>query len=304
MCAIELAEIKQSNPRRHFLTVEEEERLSYPIQMYRQLIQAVLPEIPKVNGIKIPREERAEAYITHLRSDLSRAYPVPDFAYIVDRGRLAIGKMMAPNYGLIVDLAQDYKDYCTSGYDFDDLISAGNLALRRAALTFDYRRGYRFITYAAKCIRWGIRRDIDDYSSLIRFPVDISHDRSKVENAAKSLTPLRLKYIQAARLLQQVISLDKVSLSETVVESFQEEQYDRQELRIELLEAMSRFGLSKREKAILFLRYSSLKWPEIGKYFGIKQARTRQIAEEGFDKLKKGVMRDAVTSARLKVYLE
>lgn len=324
--------------RKPFLTVREEQELGPSIQMYRQVVRAVMPQIPMVRGEKIPREEKAEGYILRVIQDASKAYPTPDFyllVYVVDRGRAAIERLMEANYRLVVGVAMHYKDYCTSGLGFWDLINAGNLKLRQAALNFDHTLGFRFTTYADACINEGIKREINDCSRPIRLPSDRVYDLARYvqtraalrrekqiepssEEVAKKMkiTPLRLKHIRANESMIQVVSLDAAAFQAdssdrnhktkadltTSLSLLPDDQYTQHELRLQIFYALNSAGLNTRAKEILLLRNGFTDgrvWSrqDVGKYFGISREWVRLLEVAALERLKEN------TTERLVAYL-
>lgn len=309
-----------------FLAREEEQELGPAIKMYRQVIKAVIPQISMVRGERIPREEKAEGYILRVIQDVSnQVYPIPDFCDVVSHGREAVERLMEANYRLVVDVAMRYETYCTPGLNLWDLISAGNLALRRAALNFDHTLGYRFTTYADECVGKGVRREITDHSRVIRIPGERVHvfaqysqacAKFRVENhrepsstelaATMGITLLRLKHIEQGKLYTQVISLDVAAMREDHLNrnyrrtrldiignllTTPEDQYTQDELRGQLLYAMNIADLTVRQKEILLLRYGFIDgepWSrkEVGKHLGISDEWVRLLEKAALDKLK------------------
>lgn len=90
----------------------------------------------------------------------------------LERGnKSAKEKLINSNLKLVVSVAQSYTG---RGLKFDDLVQEGNIGLIRAVERFDWRRGYKFSTYAIWWIRQGMRRAIDDKSRTVRLPVHIN----------------------------------------------------------------------------------------------------------------------------------
>jgi RNA polymerase primary sigma factor len=103
---------------------------------------------------------------------------------VIDEARGARGHLIKANTRLVVSIA---KKYISRGVPFLDLIQEGNLGLMKAVEKFDYRRGYRFSTYATWWIRQTITRAIADQGRTIRVPVHMSDRIRRLYNCARQL---------------------------------------------------------------------------------------------------------------------
>ncbi len=118
--------------------------------------------------------------------DLLTAAQEVKLAKRIERGDMeAKRQMVEANLRLVVSIAKGYQG---NGLPFLDLIQEGSLGLIRAAEKFDYRRGFKFSTYATWWIRQAVRRALADKSKTIRIPVHIVEDMAKVGRAERQLT--------------------------------------------------------------------------------------------------------------------
>lgn len=271
--------------------------------------EEALPKIEKIDNIQLYLREISKLPQLTAKEEV-------ELAKRIEKGdKEAKKKMMIHNLKLVVSIAKKYIGK-VKGVSFLDLIQEGNLGLKRAIEKFDWRKGYKFSTYATWWIRQAIQRAISEHTKIIHIPAHINELLQKMSNAEKNLfqilgrppTPEEIaqemgldtkKVLRLNEIKQATISLetpvgeeeDSVLLDfladKKILSPFEVAKLEK--LKENLREILGE--LSVRERKILALRFGledgiPHTLGEVADIFKITRERVRQIELKAIEKIR------------------
>ena len=269
---------------------------------------------PEIDLTVEPSLDSLRLYLRSIgRVDLLTADEEVSLAKRIERGDMAAKQQMVEaNLRLVVSIA---KGYLGRGLSFLDLIQEGSLGLIRAVEKFDYRRGYKFSTYATWWIRQAVTRAIADKARTIRIPVHMVEKLNKVVHVERQLVQefgrepspeeiaIELQWTarevkDILRIAQLPVSLEKPigeeedsELGDFVEDAAAESPFERasENLRRENVQK-ALDALPQREREVIEMRYGlkghqARTLEEVGRAFGVTRERIRQIENNTLKKL-------------------
>lgn len=292
----------------------------------RKKLEGLLRKMREIEGIIAAGpnedyfEEDIEAMKQELKAIIDIAMETPDhlekrlraISQVYREYENAKRDLSGGNLRLVVSIAKKYRN---RGLSFLDIIQEGNTGLMRAVDKYEYRRGYKFSTYATWWIRQAITRAIADHARTIRIPVHMIETMSKLRTASKNLLQklgrepvieeiaeeLNISLNEARRVMK--ISKHPISLDRPIGDSedsyfgdfIEDEAVDspvqsalKEMLKDRIDDVLS--SLTYREREIIKLRYGigdgyTYTLEEVGKIFKVTRERVRQVEAKAIRKL-------------------
>ncbi len=275
-------------------------------------------ELKKATNIDSDLPDAVQMYLKEIgRTPLLTSKEEKELAKRIEKeDEIARRRLIQANLRLVVSIAKRYVNR-SPHLSILDLIQEGNIGLSRAVDKFDYRKGFKFSTYATWWIRQAVTRALADYSRTIRIPVHMVETITKYTQTKRRLMqelgrePLpeeiaaemsmdveKIHYIQ--KISQEVISLESPigdddedsTLSDFIKDetSLSPDQLANQALlRDQIKEIL--VDLTERERKILSMRFGledniAHTLEEVGKVFGVTRERIRQIEAKSLEKIR------------------
>jgi len=291
--------------------------LSRRKQSYAPAIKNRLDDITRVQNKLAILEQASGLSITQIK-DINRRMSIGEA-----KARRAKKEMVEANLRLVISIA---KKYTNRGLQFLDLIQEGNIGLMKAVDKFEYRRGYKFSTYATWWIRQAITRSIADQARTIRIPVHMIETINKLNRVSRQMlqemgrepTPEELgermelpedKIRKVLKIAKEPISLetpigdDEDSHLGDFIEQTNVDSPIHSATAESLTEATREVlnGLTAREAKVLRMRFgidmnTDHTLEEVGKQFDVTRERIRQIEAKALRKLRHPTRSDHMRS--------
>ncbi|HDZ54965.1 MAG TPA: RNA polymerase sigma factor RpoD [Pseudomonas xinjiangensis] len=284
---------------------------------YAEGLEAIKPDVIRAQKKLAAMEADAELKISEVK-DINRRMSIGEA-----RARRAKKEMVEANLRLVISIA---KKYTNRGLQFLDLIQEGNIGLMKAVDKFEYRRGYKFSTYATWWIRQAITRSIADQARTIRIPVHMIETINKLNRISRQMlqemgrepTPEELgermempedKIRKVLKIAKEPISMETPigddedsHLGDFIEDGTMESPIDSatvESLKEATREVLS--GLTAREAKVLRMRFgidmnTDHTLEEVGKQFDVTRERIRQIEAKALRKLRHPTRSDHLRS--------
>ncbi|MBS0352246.1 MAG: RNA polymerase sigma factor RpoD [Proteobacteria bacterium] len=272
-----------------------------------EVLQELSKEIKRLQAALVELEESSHLSIAEIK-DINRRLAIGEA-----KSRRAKKEMIEANLRLVISIA---KKYTNRGLQFLDLIQEGNVGLMKAVDKFEYRRGYKFSTYATWWIRQAITRSIADQARTIRIPVHMIETINKLNRISRQLlqetglepTPEELakKMDMSEDKIRKVLKIAKEPISmETPIGEDEDSSlgdFIEDTMMVSPVDFATSSGLSEavqeilatltpREAKVLRMRFgiemnTDHTLEEVGKQFDVTRERIRQIEAKALRKLR------------------
>ncbi len=294
-------------------SLEELTTSSITIEVNRHLIREILASLRLSRRFLLELSQTEES---------GSALSATQYSAAIKRYQSARDRMAAANLKLVFHLA---KKYLYSGEPLDDLVQSGNIGLLKAIDRYDWRRGFKFSTYATWWIRQHIGRHIADNCRMIRIPVYVYQKLQRFNREtqmfelefgrAPSMDEIAMRLEISAqqaseflRLAYEPLTIDELSIDELIAVDVRSDFISPDPLdvicKFELKKAINKAmaQLQPKDEQILRLRFGigvpdSLTLEEVGQRYMVTRERIRQIEANAIEKLKHPTRIDVLSNA-------